>query len=124
MKGQWKTLTNHIATMRQEHQGPRRPKYQCPHALSLSSEHTSCNRQSSGGLTLAFFNFFPQNGGYTRAVVYTVVCACVQFFSCPCAHAGCHRTTRVYVGPTFLKVSAPPKNKIKCIKEELKCKRG
>jgi hypothetical protein len=39
-------------------------------------------------------------------------------------HAGFHRTTCVYVGPTILKVNTPSKNKKKCITEELRYKGG
>jgi hypothetical protein len=102
-----------------QHQGPLRPKNQCPHALSLSNEHTSCNSQVQEGLALAFFFFFStKRRVHAGCSVHSRMCTRAVFL-CTRAHAGCHRTTRVYVGPTFLKVNAPPKNKIKCIKEEL-----
>jgi hypothetical protein len=36
---------------------------------------------------------------------------------------GCPWTTHVHAGPLFLGEHTPSKTKIKCIKEELKCKR-
>jgi hypothetical protein len=45
----------------------------------------------------------------------------MQYFLCMQAYVGFHRTTHIYIGPTFLKVSAPQKNKKKCTNEELKC---
>jgi hypothetical protein len=67
-----------------------------------------------GEFISCIFLFLFHHRGYTQPVIHTFACACMLYFLCTRAHVGCHWTTRVYVGMTFLKVITPQKNKNKC----------
>jgi hypothetical protein len=69
-----------------------------------------------------FKSIFPSRGGYPRAVEATVAGTRVQLWLCARVPAGCPWTTRVFLGPTSLRSTPPPKTHLKVINEVLNCK--
>jgi hypothetical protein len=58
-----------------------------------------------------------------RAVLGTIAYVRGKNFLCPHAYMSYAWITHVHIGPTFLRVCAPPKNENKWKKEDLKCRR-